>query len=408
MRLQLSGIDLRRPQRSEDDRSLPRRRAASAVQLALVALLVSSTAFADGDLSLRGVYYKERSTRVMEPMLDGMFEVGARGLLDAHVLVDAITSASGASGAVSQQAFTEQRYEGGAGYTQEFDGPAGSILDRIRVGGDGKFSDESDYRSIYVGARTEADLAQRNATVGIGGGISVDKVDASGSQGPLGGIALLCKGDLSATSTSCPLDIYNTYAKVSQIVGKDTVVGANYEIAYLDGYQSNPYRQVPVPVLGTYVPERHPFARTRQAAAASVRHFFPASQTTLVAAYRFYWDDWHIHAHTPEIRLIQEVGLHADASFMYRYYRQTAAYFYKPFYPDPMTLAKPFVTDDPKMSPFDGHTLEAKLGVFGEAFGLSGRWAGARFEGILEYIIQHNSFGNAVVAHVALTLPLDY
>lgn len=378
------------------------------LQLAALALLVSSTAFADGDLSMRGVYYKERSTRVMQPMLDGMFEVGARGLVTAHVLVDAITSASAGSGAVMAKAFTEQRYEAGAGYTQELDGPTGSILDRVRVGGDAKFSDESDYRSIYGGVRSEADLAQKNATVGVGGGISVDKVDASGSQGPLGGIALLCKGDASATSTSCPLDVYNTYIKASQITGQDTVVGANYEIAYLDGYQSNPYRQVPVPVLGTYVPERHPFSRTRQAAAASVRHFFRETQTTVVAGYRFYWDDWHVHAHTPELRLIQEVGLHADASVMYRYYRQTAAYFWKPFYPDPMTLAQPYVTNDPKMSPFDGHTIEAKLGVFGEAFDLSGRWAGARFEGILEYIVQHNRFGNAVVAHVALTLPLEY
>lgn len=378
------------------------------LQLVAAALLVSTTAFADGELSMRGVYYKERSTRVMQPMLDGLFDVGTRGLLSAHLLVDAITSASGASGAVGGKGFTEQRYEGGVGYLQELDGPSGSIVDRIRLGGDAKFSDESDYRSIYGGIRTEADLAHRNATVGLGGGVSVDKADASGSQGPLGGIALLCPGDTSPTSTSCPLDVYNAYAKVSQIVGKDTVVGANYEIAYLDGYQSNPYRQVPVPVLGTYVPERHPFTRRRQAAAASVRHFFPQSQTTLVAAYRFYWDDWHIHAHTPEIRLIQEVGLHADASFMYRYYRQTAAYFWRQYYPDPMTLADPFLTADPKMSPFDGHTLEAKLGVFGEAFDLSGRWAGARFEGILEYVIQHNAFGNAVVAHVALTLPFEY
>ena len=385
-------------------------RTAPAVQRVAALLVVASagTAFADGDLSMRGVYYKERSTRVMQPMLDGMFEVGARGMVTAHMLVDAITSASAGSGAVMAKAFTEQRYEGAVGYTHELDGPVGSFVDKIRLGGDAKFSDESDYRSIYGGVRTEADLAQKNLTVGLGGGFSDDKVDASGSQGPLGGIALLCPGDASATSTSCPLHVYNGYATVSQITGQDTVVGANYEIAYLDGYQSNPYRQVAVPILGTYVPERHPFTRRRQAAAASIRHFFRPTQTTLVAAYRFYWDDWHIHAHTPEVRLIQEVGLHADASVMFRYYRQTAAYFWKPFYPDPMTLSKPYVTDDPKMSPFDGETIEAKLGVFGEAFDLDGRWAGARFEGILEYIVQHNRFGNAVVAHVALTLPLEY
>ena len=60
------------------------------------------------------------------------------------------------------------------------------------------------------------------------------------------------------------------------------------------------------------------------------------------------------------------------------------------------------------MSAYDGHVVEAKLGILGEEFGLDGSWGGARFEGILEYVIQHNRFGNAVVAHVALTVPFEY
>ena len=45
--------------------------------------------------------------------------------------------------------------------------------------------------------------------------------------------------------------------------------------------------------------------RTRQAVAASLRYFFPRSQTTLIGAYRFYRDNWEVHAHTPEVRVIQ-------------------------------------------------------------------------------------------------------
>ena len=60
------------------------------------------------------------------------------------------------------------------------------------------------------------------------------------------------------------------------------------------------------------------------------------------------------------------------------------------------------------MSAFDGHTFEAKLGFLGEALSFDGVWAGARFEGILEYVIQHNSFGNAIIAHAALTVPFNY
>ena len=382
------------------------------LQLTLAALLVASTAYADGTLSMRGVYYKERSTRVMSPMLDGMFEVGERGMVTAHFLVDAITSASPGSGAAMAKPFTEQRYEAGGGYTQELDGPI-SMIDKLRLGGEARFSDESDYRSMAADIRAEADLAQKNTTLGMGAGISQDKADASGAQGALGGIRLLCQDDAAkgmtvGTSTSCPLQVLNAYGSISQIVSKDAIVGATYDIGYLDGYQSNPYRNVPVPSLDSFVPERHPFTRLRQSVAGSARIFWPEAQMTFIPAYRYYWDDWGIHAHTPELRIVQEVGRHADATFMYRYYTQDAAYFWRRFYPDPATLSKPYVTDDPKMTAFDGHILQAKLGVFGEAFDLDGRWAGARFEGIMEYVIQHNRFGNAVVAHVALTLPLSY
>src|SRR5947199_8836213 len=82
-----------------------------------LALACPATALADGALAIRGVYYKERATRVVQPMLDGLFDAGARGLVSGHFLVDAITSASASSGADNAKAFTERRYEGGLGHT---------------------------------------------------------------------------------------------------------------------------------------------------------------------------------------------------------------------------------------------------------------------------------------------------
>jgi hypothetical protein len=154
------------------------------------------------------------------------------------------------------------------------------------------------------------------------------------------------------------------------------------------------------------VQEKHPNERLRQAVAISARYFVAPTKTALIGAYRYYFDDWKIHAHTPELRIIQEAGPTAEASFRYRYYRQDDAFFWREHYGDAMTLT--YVTDDPKMEPYDGHLLEAKLAMLGETFGLEGRWGGTRVEGILEYIIQHNRFGNAVVAHVAITVPFEY
>jgi hypothetical protein len=375
------------------------------LQLALAVLLAGGIAHADGALSMRGVYYKERSTRVMQPMLDAMFEAGAHGLVNAHLLVDAITSASASAGAVEAKPFTERRYEGGVGYAHEIGMPEGSFFDVIRIAGDTKLSQESDYRSVYLGGRIESDVAQKNATISVGGGASFDKINNEGLQSPMGGPKLLCDNDLmTATETECSLNTYALFTSVSQVVSRNAVVGISYDLAKMSGFTSNPYRQA-ITATGA-VPEKHPNERLRQAVAVSARYYWRRPKTTFIGAYRYYFDDWGIHAHTPELRIVQEVGMTVDASVRYRYYRQDAAFFWQERYGDPTMLE--FVTDDPKMTAFDGHLIEAKLGVLGDTFGLRGRWAAARFEGILEYIVQHNDFHNAVVAHAALTVPFDY
>src|SRR5262245_50985030 len=96
-----------------------------AVVAATVLLCSSAPAGAEGLLSMRGGYFKERSTLVEQPMIDLEMDAGRRGSLDAHVLVDGITSASSSTGASSQ--FTERRYEVGLGYTWNFG--------RARLGG---------------------------------------------------------------------------------------------------------------------------------------------------------------------------------------------------------------------------------------------------------------------------------
>ncbi len=67
-----------------------------------------------------------------------------------------------------------------------------------------------------------------------------------------------------------------------------------------------------------------------------------------------------------------------------------------------------FVSDDVKLSTMTTHTIEAKLGILGSAFELEGKWGVARFEGVLQYVVQYNRFGNAIVAHVGVTVPFDY
>jgi len=374
------------------------------LQLALAGVLATVTAaHADGSLAAHGVYYKEKATRVVQPMLDGLFEVGERGLVSGHFLVDAITSASQSAGAVNAAAFTENRIEGGLGYTHLVD-----LLDGARIGASAKYSTESDYKSLYVGVRGEVDLAEKNTTVGVGGGYGRDVI-SGGAEGGLGQIMLQCEPD-GLEMPECRLKTYSMFASASQIVSKYAIVGLTYDVTVLRGYQSNPYRSA---IVGMNTErEAHPTERARHAIAVSGRYYFDETNTAVIAQYRYYRDDWLRHgvvgagAHTPELRVIQQVGDTIDASLRYRFHTQLAAFFYKERYA--MTPPDGFISDDVKLSAFRSHTVEAKIGMFGETFGLSGRWAPVRLEAILSYIAQDNRFGNAFVAHAAITLPFEY
>src|SRR6185295_6863398 len=138
------------------------------------------------------------------------------------------------------------------------------------------------------------------------------------------------------------------------------------------------------------VPERHPESRDRQAFAAWARYYVATSGTTLIGAYRYYRDSWKVHAHTPELRVVQELGRAADAALGLRYYSQDGAEFFRDRYPPDDAAMSRFVTDDVKLSSFTGYSVEAKAGLIGEAFDLEGRWAATRVEAIFEYTVQNN------------------
>jgi hypothetical protein len=373
------------------------------LQLALALACVTSVAQADGVITARGVYYKERATRVIQPMLDTMLDVGQRGIVNGHFLVDAITSASQSAGANNAEPFTENRIEGGLGYTHLLD-----VADGLRLSADGKYSTESDYKSYWVGGRGEIDLAEKNTTIGAGFGYGHDRI-SGGTESGLGQIMLQCnRGE--PDQPECDLNSYSMFLSASQIVNRRAVVGISYDVNALRGYQSNPYRSA---IVGMNTErETHPTERTRHAVAVSGRYYFSETNTAVIAQYRYYRDDWLRHgavgagAHTPEVRVVQQVGDAIDASLRYRFHTQLGAFFYKDRYA--MTPADGFVSDDVKLSAFRSHTVEAKLGMLGEALGLTGRWSPVRFEAILMYITQDNRFGNAFVAHFAVSLPFEY
>ena len=215
-------------------------------------------------------------------------------------------------------------------------------FDGWKLGGAAKYSTESDYTSLYLGLHGDLELAQKNAVLAAGGGVSLDSVSTT-MAGGLGGIKLQCDPHkLDAGHDSCSLHAYSGSVSFSQILSRDAVAAVTYDVAAMRGYQSNPYRSVIT--AAQIIAERHPDTRLRQAIAGSLRYYVTATETTLVAAYRYYRDDWHVRAHTPEIRILQQVGPFSDAGFRFRYYTQSKASFYEDRYLDNSSA---YISDDP-------------------------------------------------------------
>jgi hypothetical protein len=345
---------------------------------------------ADGILEVRAAYYKERATRVEQPMLDAAFDSGQGGTITAHFLVDSITSASLATGAVNGQ-FTERRYEVGAGYTQEL--PA-----HVKVGADFRYSTESDYFSTWVDVHGEVALLQQNLRLYALLGHSFDSVT--------NGVAV-DQSSIGLPPFEDKLGVNLISVGATQLLTTDLIAGLSYDLGYLDGYQANPYRAVPGGPQP--VSERVPRQRTRHAVSAELRGYLPMTRTTAVATYRLYADDWGIVAHTPELRLIQEIVSGLELRLRYRYYTQSKADFYEPVYTQ-MQLEDltAFVTEDEKLSAFHTQTLGGQLSVALSTFGIKGAVGGVRVDVIVEHLWQTTTFGDAWAGQLGVTVPFEY
>jgi hypothetical protein len=357
------------------------------LRLAIIACVLASTsvAHADGEVTVSSAYYKERSTRVVQPMVDARLDVGNRGELRAHTLLDAITSASPASGAAGV-AFDEQRYEVGSSYLHR--------LGVFRFGGGFRFSDEPDYQSFFMLARGLAELADKNTTVGLTLARGFDDISNAGAQG---GISQEITGEMDTTLASLVL---------SQILTPTIVASLTYDFIYISGFQENAYRQVVAG--GVLEAERVPDERYRNAVFGSVRGFIPTTRTTLMAGYRFYTDDWGIRGHTPEGRVTQEIVPGIDVEARYRFHGQTRADFYREIYDTNDPDQQPYLTADPKLSALRTHVIGGKLSMSLRHFGLSGKLGEGRGVALVEYYAQNTQFGDGVAAQLAVSLPFAY
>jgi hypothetical protein len=152
---------------------------------------------------------------------------------------------------------------------------------------------------------------------------------------------------------------HDMYASVTQTLSKSTILQVTYDYNRVSGYQNSPFL-------------RTPDIRNRQALAVRIRQALPAD-TYVEADYRRYADTWSVGSNALSLGASHYFGPALLLGFNYRWYSQTGAFFYQPFY----TGSPLYYTGDFRLAPFDSGLYSGKmvitpnLGVWGMPKGTS-------------------------------------
>jgi hypothetical protein len=321
----------------------------------LTALLIATTAHADGRFDLGATYFGESggplSMDVLIPSAELSVELAEPITLAAAYRADIVSGASVAVvdapasdvDAISAASVSEMRNEF-AGTLSLHDGQAS-----VDIGYSHAF--EHDYRSdaFSVGARTE--LFDKNTGLHATYARGWNRVcDVAGSFEPVMKLRLPdstgCFGD-PAQRSERELAVHDFQAGWTQAWTPRLTMQLTATAELLHGFQVNPYRSVRIGK--TAAQEHHPNDRARYALGLGLRYWIEPLAGALQADTRVYRDTWDIASLSGELAYEQSLLGALRMRARGRYYAQTAAAFYS----DDYVLAPRgrYFTGDRELSP---------------------------------------------------------
>jgi hypothetical protein len=330
------------------------------------------------------LFYQEAGGRVqaIEPMVGVTFNGRSSDVLSLRLSADTQTgatpngttpwkeeqafvkgdSATGASDVVTaaphalpiDKGFKDQRYAGELGYSFLADTET-----RLSVGG--AYSHETDYESYSGSLGIARDFNAKNTTASLA--VNLERDRSRPFQGtpnpltPIDGIAVNLGDDRKT--------VLSVVAGVTQIVSRAWLVQLNYSYGHAAGYQTDPYRLISMVDRTTggpvqYLYEGRPRARTRHSLYFGGKG--AVGRTVLDLSARGYKDSWGIRSITLQAadRLPMTERLYLEP--MVRYYRQSAADFFRYYLLQGEALPE-FASSDVRLGKFGAVTLGLKLGL---------------------------------------------
>jgi len=181
------------------------------------------------------------------------------------------------------------------------------------------YSTENDYSSANVGGEILYALGSQ-VSLNLGAGYSADKIEPTD-----GGSEQYPSRAVSENRHSI-----NGVAGLTGILSATTVLQTALSYTVNSGYLSDPYKLASVE--GAAVPDSRPDDRTQFAWTTRLRQRLGDLGASLHLDYRYYHDSWQLESHTLELAWYQEIGETWWVVPSVRYYSQTQANFYRPYY----------------------------------------------------------------------------
>lgn len=347
-------------------RPLRVREALAAATCSLLSLESAQAGFFDADrlwvMDSAVLFYGEQDrVNVIEPVVQVKTEIGEGEFMTVKLVYDAMSGATpnGATPTTTSQTFTspsgETQYTAAANelplvafrdtrvaLSVDWENP---ITRTVRGQYSAYVSGETDYLSVGASASFLWETNNKLTTYTFGAAANADQIKPTGgAPAELAPVAprttarvnsreveIEAEGDGEDAGPSKSKTGYDLLVGVTQVVTRRTLMQFNYGYGVSSGYLTDPYKIVSVlnPATGAttgYVHEKRPDSRTRNTLYWKTVYHLP--EDVINVAYRYYWDDWDVQAHTLDLTYRLELGKKTYLEPHYRYYTQTAAKFF--------------------------------------------------------------------------------
>lgn len=244
--------------------------------------------------------------------------------------------------AMSGATVSEKRYDGKVRGNYYFDS--------ARTGLHFGVSGEKDYLAVFSGVNGEYHLNEKNTTLSGGASFSIDEVKPT-------------EGGTDGRIKSDDKQSVSLNAGLSQIISRSTTMQTSVAYKHARGFLSDPYKKAFIDTLGGItVEDSRPDERNQISWLTQIRRHFESKGASVHANYRFHYDDWKLTSHTFELKWFQ--NFFDDLVQVvpeFRYYTQSQAYFYEPFYV--AERSDGLASSDYRLSPYGSLTFGAKIQV---------------------------------------------